>query len=55
MFAVKGKLNFFPFYLSASYGKLSGKFAGGAELPDNSAVFFVGEGIYYYKLFFFEV
>ncbi len=51
-FAVKGLMNFFPFYIRSAFAHLSGKY-NNANLSYNiSGNMISGEGIYYYKLFF---
>ncbi len=51
-FAVKGLMNFFPFYIRGAFAHLNGEY-NNANLSYNiSGNMFSGEGVYYYKLFF---
>ncbi len=52
-FAVNGKVNLFPFYFSASAGKLKGIFNPRESYPDASADIFAFEATYYKNLFFY--
>jgi len=53
-FAIKTNLNFFPFYVSASYGGLSGTFTPRNSYPDAKATFYAGDVTYYNNLFFYR-
>ncbi len=52
-YAVKGKLNFFPLFISASAGKLDGTFTPREQYPDASAEFYTGDVTLYNNLMFY--
>jgi len=54
-FAIKGKVNLFPFYFSLTYGKLNGVFSPAKRLPDFISYFFNGKATYYNHLIFYSL
>ncbi len=54
-YAVKGLLNFFPFYFAGAFARIDGTYKNQNENYKTTGNIFSGEGTYYYNLFFFTI